>query len=78
VRVGAGQRSLPTGHHWDRSYPTCPKTTPGPWKVDQALFARLHDGQIIELWEVVDTGSGMQQLGLLVDQVLGFGSQNSP
>lgn len=47
-------------------------------QVDQALFARLQDGQIIELWEVVDTGSGMQQLGRLVGQALSFGPQDSP
>jgi predicted ester cyclase len=41
-------------------------------RVDQALFAHVRDGQITELWEIVDTGSGMQQLGLLVDQALGF------
>lgn len=42
--------------------------------VDQALFVRLAGGRIAELWEVVDTGSGMRQLGLLPEeQVLGPG-----
>lgn len=34
-------------------------------EVDQALFARIVAGRIVELWEVVDTGSGLRQLGLL-------------
>ena len=41
--------------------------------VDQALFARLHGHQIVELWEIVDTGSGLQQLGVLGPQALGPG-----
>jgi predicted ester cyclase len=31
--------------------------------VDQALFARLRDGKIEELWEIVDTASLFNQLG---------------
>src|SRR5687767_2146320 len=34
-----------------------------PFKVDQALFARLRDGKIEELWEIVDTASLLGQLG---------------
>lgn len=34
-------------------------------QVDQAIFIRGRDGRIAELWEVVDTGSGLQQLGLV-------------
>ena len=41
-------------------------------EVDQALFARVRRGLICELWEIVDTGSGMRQLGVLGDQALGF------
>jgi predicted ester cyclase len=33
-----------------------------PFKVDQAVFARLRDGKIEELWEVVDTASLLAQL----------------
>jgi ketosteroid isomerase-like protein len=33
-----------------------------PFKVDQALFARLRDGKIEELWEIVDTASLLGQL----------------
>lgn len=33
-----------------------------PFKVDQAVFARLRDGRIEELWEIVDTASLLSQL----------------
>ena len=33
-----------------------------PFKVDQAVFARLRDGKIEELWEIVDTQSLLSQL----------------
>lgn len=33
--------------------------------VDQALFARVAGGRIAEMWEIVDTGSGLRQLGVL-------------
>jgi predicted ester cyclase len=45
--------------------------------VDQAVFARLVDGRIVELWEVTDTGQGLRQLGRLDDQPLGPGSSGS-
>ena len=32
------------------------------FKVDQAVFARLRDGKIEELWEIVDTASLLSQL----------------
>ncbi|WP_025777558.1 ester cyclase [Brevibacterium sp. VCM10] len=35
--------------------------------VDQALFARIAHGRIVEMWEIVDTGSGLRQLGMLPD-----------
>lgn len=38
--------------------------------VDQALFARVRGGRIHEMWEVVDTGEGLRQLGVLADQSL--------
>ena len=41
-------------------------------QVDQALFARIEDGRVDELWEIVDTGSGLRQLGVLRDQALGL------
>jgi predicted ester cyclase len=34
-----------------------------PFRIDQALFARLEDGKIAELWEIVDTESLLTQLG---------------
>ncbi|HZW44058.1 MAG TPA: ester cyclase [Dermatophilaceae bacterium] len=40
--------------------------------VDQALFARVCDGGIREMWEVVDTGDGLRQLGVLAHQPLGL------
>lgn len=43
-------------------------------QVDQALFARIKNGLIDELWEIVDTGSGLRQLGVLGDQALGLGA----
>lgn len=36
--------------------------------VDQALFANVRDGRIVELCKIVDTGSRLKQLGLLADQ----------
>ena len=33
-----------------------------PFKVDQAVFARIRDGKIEELWEIVDTASLLSQL----------------
>jgi len=33
-----------------------------PFKIDQAVFARLRDGKIEELWEIVDTASLLSQL----------------
>ena len=41
-------------------------------QVDQAVFARIEDGRIDELWEIVDTGSGLRQLGVLGYQALGL------
>lgn len=41
-------------------------------EVDQALFARVDGGRICELWEIVDTGSGLRQLGVLGDQAIGL------
>lgn len=47
-------------------------------EVDQALFARVDGGRIVEMWEVVDTGSGLRQLGLLpATQLLGPDPQPS-
>lgn len=34
-------------------------------QVDQALFAQVRAGRIVEMWEVVDTGTGLRQLGVL-------------
>lgn len=33
------------------------------FKVDQGLFAHVHDGKIVEAWEIVDTASLLRQLG---------------
>jgi len=33
-----------------------------PFHVDQGVFARIQDGRIVELWEIVDTGSLLAQL----------------
>jgi len=33
-----------------------------PFRVDQAVFARIQDGKIVELWEIVDNGSLIEQL----------------
>lgn len=43
-------------------------------RVDQALFVRLRSGRIAEMWEIVDTGTGLQQLGVLVEQPLSPGT----
>lgn len=37
-------------------------------RVEQALFTRVASSIITELWEVVDTGSGLRQLGVLGDK----------
>lgn len=34
-----------------------------PFRADQAVFARIQDGKIVELWEIVDTASLLRQLG---------------
>lgn len=34
-----------------------------PFRVDQALFARIENGKIAELWEIVDTEALLTQLG---------------
>ena len=41
-------------------------------EVDQALVARVERGRIGELSEIVDTGSGLRQLGVLGDQAIGL------
>ncbi len=33
-----------------------------PFRVDQGVFARVRDGKIVELWEIVDTASLVRQL----------------
>ena len=43
-------------------------------RVDQALFVRAESGRITEMWEVVDTGTGLRQLGVLGDQPLSPGT----
>lgn len=43
-------------------------------RVDQALFAHLEHDRIVELWEIVDTGTGLQQLGALTGQPLAPGT----
>lgn len=42
--------------------------------VDQALFARVANGRILELWEVVDTARGLQQIGAIAEQPLAPGT----
>ena len=42
--------------------------------VDQALFVRIESGRIAEMWEVVDTGSGLRQIGVIKDQILSPGA----
>jgi predicted ester cyclase len=44
-------------------------------EVDQALFARVVEGRIVEVWEITDTGLALQQLGRLDDQPLTPGPQ---
>lgn len=33
------------------------------FEIDQALFAHVRDGKIVEAWEIVDTASLLRQLG---------------
>lgn len=35
------------------------------FKVDQGLFAKVRDGKIVEVWEIVDTASLLRQLGVI-------------
>ncbi|WP_336922330.1 ester cyclase [Aquipuribacter sp. SD81] len=56
-------RVLVTGHHTGRFLGVEP--TGARVAVDQAVFARIALGRVAEVWEVVDTGSGLQQLGVL-------------
>jgi len=44
-----------------------------PIEVDQALFLQTDRGRVVEMWEIVDTGSGLRQLGLVGDQPLSPG-----
>jgi predicted ester cyclase len=44
--------------------------TGSPITVDAAVFVRVAGGRIVELWEIVDTGAGLTQLGVLSDQRL--------
>lgn len=37
------------------------------FEIDQALFAHVRDGKIVEAWEIVDTASLLRQLGALPD-----------
>lgn len=37
------------------------------FRIDQAVFAEVRDGKIIEAWEIVDTVTLMRQLGALPD-----------
>lgn len=42
--------------------------------VEQALFAHVHTDRIVEVWEIVDTGRGLQQLGVIAGQTLAPGT----
>lgn len=42
-------------------------------QVDQALFARVTEGRIVEMWEITDTGSGLRQFGVLGGQAISPG-----
>ena len=46
-------------------------------RVDHALFARVADGRMVELWEIVDTGRALQQLGVMSGQALAPGERPS-
>lgn len=37
------------------------------FEIDQALFAHVREGKIVEAWEIVDTASLLRQLGALPD-----------
>ena len=43
--------------------------------VDQALFIRVESHRIAEMWEVVDTGSGLRQIGVIGGQALSPGAE---
>lgn len=43
-------------------------------EVDQALFVRTTAFRIAEMWEIVDTGHGLRQLGVLAQQPLAPGA----
>ena len=46
--------------------------------VDHALFARVRDEKLVELWEIIDTGRALQQLGVLTGQSLAPGGERPP
>jgi predicted ester cyclase len=53
----------------------------GTWavlRVEQALSVRVTSGRIAEILEVVDTGAGLRQLGVLGDQPLTPGEWSAP
>lgn len=35
------------------------------FRIDQALFAHIRDGKAAEVWEIVDSGGFLEQLGVL-------------
>jgi steroid delta-isomerase-like uncharacterized protein len=41
------------------------KATGQSFEIDQALFAHVRDGKIVEAWEIVDTASLLRQLGAI-------------
>ncbi|MFV0257355.1 MAG: ester cyclase [Acidimicrobiales bacterium] len=47
-------------------------------RVDQALFVRSDGSRIVEVWEVVDTGAGFRQLGVLADYPSTPGTDDGP
>lgn len=66
-------RTVVTGSHVGPFLGVAP--TGALLRVDQALFVRLRRLRIAEMWEIVDTGAGLQQLGVLGDVPLTPGSR---
>jgi predicted ester cyclase len=63
-RAAVSARCVVTGT-WHGEYGGL-EATGKPFRVDQALFARVRDGKIEELWEIVDTASLLRQVGASV------------
>ncbi len=65
VAVGStlAARVVVTGTHLGEFLGIAP--TGKPFRIDQAIFARVRDGKAEEIWEIVDSAAFLEQIGEL-------------